>query len=100
MRFNLFPDEECRRLIVTEDGIQAIVSLLDHDSHRIIEDSIATLLLLDSTETHSSIFSAYNQSKVEKHKNSSNPVLRNWAQVFLETDQNVNLPSTSSHSSK
>lgn len=95
-----FTDPECHQMIVAENGIEAIVSLLNHSSSKVIENSIATLLQLDSAETHSTIFSALNRSKIKPHQQSSSPVLRNLAQIFLETDQHVDLPSCSTNSTQ
>lgn len=93
--FSFPPDPDCFRIIVAEDSIDAISSLLVHNSHKIVGNSIATLLQLDSTETHSAIFSIANRKKVAIYQNSSNTTLRNLATIFLETARNVDVPSTS-----
>lgn len=77
-------DPECHQIIITSEGIAATSLLLHHNSDKIVENAIATLLQLDSIETHSSIFSTLNQVKVQSFKNSTNKTLRNLATIFLE----------------
>lgn len=82
--FFICTDPECHQIIITADGIVAISTLLQNDSHKIIENALTTLLQLDTTETHSSIFAAANQTKVQILQNSTNKTLRNLATIFLE----------------
>lgn len=93
-----FTDSKCYRIIVDENGIEAITNLLTHSSSKIVENSIATLLQLDSAETHSTIFSVPNRTKVATYQKSTNNILKNLATIFLETARNDQLPSTSSQS--
>lgn len=74
---------------MTENGIEAISSLLTHNSSKVVENCIATLLQLDSPETHSAIFSVANRSKVATYQKSPNIPLQNLVEVFLETARNA-----------
>lgn len=95
LKFQIFFIEpECHRIIVSANGIETISSLLTHHSSKVVENSIATLLQLDSVETHSVIFSVANRSKVATYQKSPNIPLQNLATIFLETARNVSRPST------
>lgn len=94
-----FTDPDCQQILLNENGIDAISSLLTHSSHKIVENSIATLLQIDSIDTHATIFSVPNRTKVATYQKSSNSTLQNLATVFLETARNVAVPSTSRQAS-
>lgn len=91
-------DSDCYRIIIDENGIDAIASLLTHSSSNVVKNSIATLLQLDSAETHSTIFTVPNRTKVATFQKSPNIPLQNLANIFLETARNVNLQASSSGS--
>lgn len=97
--FFYLPDPNCYRIVIDEGGIDSISSLLTHTSHKVVENSIATLLQLDSIETHSTIFSVPNRTKVAVYQKSSNITLKNLAIIFLETARNAALQPNSSKSS-
>lgn len=82
--FSFCTEPECHQIIVGADGIAAISALLQHDSSKIVENAIATLLQLDTIEIHSSIFSTSNQSIARNCQNSTHTTLRNLATIFLE----------------
>lgn len=82
--FSISIEPECHQIIIAADGIVAISTLLHHDSHKIVENALATLLQLDTIGTHSSIFAAANQTRVQSLQNSTNKSLRNLATIFLE----------------
>lgn len=84
MTIFIFTDAECHQIITTSGGIAAISALLHHNSEKIVENAIATLLQLDTIETHTSVFSTSNRSKVQTFKNSTNKTLCNLATIFLE----------------
>lgn len=54
-----------------------------------MENAIATLLQLHTTETYSYIFSVQNRSKVATYQKSINIPLQNLAIIFLETARDV-----------
>lgn len=87
MQKNVLADQECYQTIINQGVIDKISTLLSHKSNKILENSAATLLQLNTPDTYSKVFTSSNIERLKELtiEESTNPVLRNLANIFIET---------------
>lgn len=94
----IVPDPTSFDIIINQGGIETISSLLNHESNKIVENSISTLIQLDRTDTHPRIFATSNVAKIVALKQSPHPIIRNLSNLFLANRQDaVSSESTSEY---
>lgn len=86
---NIISDSTSFDTILNHGGIETISALLHHDSNKIVENSISTLIQLDRVDTHSHIFATSNVARIVALKQSPHPIIRNLANLFLANRQDA-----------